>query len=281
MPLDITSKVRLANGVDMPFLGLGTYKSTEGGDVERAVSVALEAGYRSLDTASMYENEMGIGRAVRGSGVPREEVFIATKAWNDEQGEKRVQRAVDESLKRLGLDYVDLYLVHWPIPRLMASTWRGMERILESGRVRAIGVCNFLEHHLERLAEVAEIAPMVNQVEHHPRLQQPGLRSYCQDQGIALEAWAPIMRGRVNDIAELVQIGERHGKSAVQVTLRWMLQHGVVVIPKSVHAVRIRENAELFDFELSVEEMEAIDALDMGEAGRFGKHPDEFEDGET
>jgi len=276
MSLHINSTTRLANGVEMPLLGLGTYKSSEGGDVERAVRIALEVGYRSIDTASMYENEDGIGLAVRNSGVPREEVFVATKAWNDEQGERDIQKAIDSSLRRLGFDYVDLYLVHWPISRIMASSWRGMERILERGRTRAIGVCNFLVPHLEQLAGLAEVAPMVDQVEHHPRLQQPELQAYCRNRGIALQAWAPIMRGRVNEIPELAEIGERHDKSPAQVTLRWMLQNGVVTIPKSVNERRIRENADLFDFELSAEEVQRIATLDHGEAGRFGKHPDEF-----
>lgn len=278
MKLDMHSTVRLANGVEMPLLGFGTYKMVDDAEVERAVLTALEVGYRSIDTASMYENERSIGRALRASGLVREELFVATKVWNDEQGEEGVRGAMERSLGRLGLDYVDLYLVHWPIPRLYESTWRGMQALLAEGRTRAIGVCNFLEPHLEALGAVADVPPMVDQVEHHPLLQQPGLRRYCRDRGIALQAWAPIMRGRAAEVPVLVEIAEANGATAVQVALRWALQHGTIVIPKSANPERIRENADLFGFELSDGEMAAIDALDRGEAGRSGKHPDEFAD---
>ena len=276
MAFDITRTVRLANGVEMPILGFGTYKIVDQTELERSVLTAFEAGYRSIDTASAYENEEAIGRALRECGLPRDEIFLTTKPWNDEQGEAGVARAIERSLGRLGVDHVDLYLVHWPIPRLYESTWRGMERVLEEGLARAIGVCNFLEHHLEGLSAVAEVMPMVDQVEHHPRLQQPGLRAHCKERGIALEAWAPIMRGRVDEEPVLVRIAEAHGVSPVQVALRWSIQHGTIVIPKSATPERIRVNADLFGFELTAEEMSAIDALDRGEAGRLGKHPDEF-----
>jgi diketogulonate reductase-like aldo/keto reductase len=276
--LDSTSTVRLANGVELPLLGFGTYKITERAEAERSVSIALETGYRSIDTASIYENEEAVGRALRASGVPRDELFITTKAWNDEQGEEGVARAIERSLSRLGLDQVDLYLVHWPIPRLYESTWRGMERALAEGLTRAIGVCNFLEPQLEQLASVTGATPMVDQIEHHPWLQQRSLRQYCRDRGIAVEGWAPVMRGRTKEIPTLVEIAAAHGVSSAQVALRWALQHGTVVIPKSTTPERIRENADLFGFELSDTEMAAIDALDRGEAGRLGKHPDRFAD---
>jgi len=276
MPYDITSTRRLANGVEMPVLGFGTYKIVDDSEVERSVLAALEVGYRSIDTASMYGNEEAIGRAVAASGIPRGELFLATKVWNDEQGEDGVQRALERSLARLGVDHVDLYLVHWPVPSLYESTWRGMERVLEAGMTRAIGVCNFLEPHLETLRRLTGAVPMVDQVEHHPWLQQPGLRLYCEDHGIVMEAWGPVMRGQAAREPGLVRIAAAHGVSPAQVALRWALQHGVVVIPKSTHPERIRENADIFGFELSDEEMAAIDALDRGERGRLGKHPDRF-----
>ncbi|MBE0417671.1 MAG: aldo/keto reductase [Coriobacteriia bacterium] len=276
MTLDITSTVRLANGVKMPLLGFGTYKIVSDADVETSVLTAFEVGYRSIDTASVYDNEEAIGRALRACGIPRNELFLTTKVWNDEQGEEGVARAIERSLTRLGVDRVDLYLVHWPIPRLYESTWRGVERVLQDGLARAIGVCNFLEPHLEQLAAVTGAVPMVDQVEHHPWLQQPELRAYCRDRGIALEAWAPVMRGRTDEVPVLAEIASAHGMSTARVALRWALQHGTVVIPKSATPERIRENADVFGFELSDAEMAAIDALDRGEAGRLGKHPDEF-----
>lgn len=274
MQLDISSTVTLANGVKMPRFGLGTYKASEGREVEAEVAVALEAGYRSIDTASLYRNEAGIGRAIRASGVPREELFLTTKVWNDEQGHVGTLEAFERSLERLGTGYVDLYLVHWPIERHYAGTWHAMEEILDSGHARAIGVCNFLPRHLQELAAIANIQPMVDQVELHPRLQQPELQAYCREHAIVQEAWAPIMRGRVFDIPEMVEIGESHGKSAAQVAIRWVLQSGHIVIPKSVHAERIRENADVFDFELTQDQMAVIAGLDRGE--RIGKDPDSF-----
>lgn len=267
----IGDTVTLANGVEMPRLGLGTYKSTEGGDVERAVTYALELGYRGIDTASMYGNEEGIGRAIAASGVPRSEVFLASKVWNDEQGYDATLAACERSLARLGTDHLDLYLVHWYRTET-PETWRAMERLLAEGTVRAIGVCNHLEHHLEHLLANAAVVPMVNQYEFHPWLQQPGLLGYCEGRDIVVQAWAPLMRGRVAEIPEIVEIGVRHGKTAAQVTLRWILQHGVTTIPKSVHRERIAENADVFDFQLTVDEMRAIDLLDRGE--RLGAHPD-------
>lgn len=274
MVLDIASTVRLANGLDRPVLGFGTYKIVSPDEVERSVLSAFEAGYRSIDTASIYDNEEAIGRALSACGIPRDELFITSKAWNDEQGEDGVARAIERTLKRLRVDRVDLYLVHWPIPRLYDSTWRGMERVLADGLARAIGVCNFLVPHLQELAARTGAVPMVNQVEHHPWLQQPELRAYCRDRGIVVEGWGPVMRGRAGEEPVLAEIAAAHGVSSARVALRWALQHGVVVLPKSVTPERIRENADLFGFELTHEEMAAIDALDRGEAGRLGQHPD-------
>ncbi len=275
MGLSITSTIRLTNGVEMPRLGFGTYKMY-GSEAVAAVHEALEAGYRSIDTASVYENEVEVGQGIATSGVPREELFVATKPWNDEQGEDGVIEALERSLERLALDYVDLYLVHWPFPQLYESTWRGMERALESGKTRAIGVCNFLGEHLDALARVADVPPMVDQIEHHPYLQQPALRATLAERSIALEAWSPIARGRVLDDPALEAIAGAHDVTTAQVVLRWILQHGGVAIPKSVTPARIRENSDLFRFELSDAQMTAIDALDRGESGRFGKHPDHY-----
>lgn len=269
-----TDTIDIAPDVAMPRLGFGTYRSAPGEETERAVRWALGAGYRSIDTAALYQNEEGVGSAIRTAGIERERLFVATKVWNDDQGYRSTLRAFDESLTRLGFDYVDLYLVHWAIPSLMQDTWRAMEEIARSGRARAIGVCNHLPHHLEALAAFATISPAVDQVEFHPRLSQPDLQRYCAEHSIALEAWAPIMRGRVNNVPELVEIARAHGRTAAQVSLRWILQKGHIAIPKSVHRDRILENADIFGFELTAEEMDVIDGLDRAE--RIGSDPNRF-----
>jgi methylglyoxal/glyoxal reductase len=272
--VSLQDQVALSEGVRMPRLGLGTYRAAGGFEVEDEVRAGLEIGYRGIDTASMYGNEGGVGRALRASGLARDDVFVATKVWNDEQGYEGTLAACAGSLLRLGVDCVDLYLIHWPIPRLMGETWRAMEQLLASGMTRSIGVCNFLPAHLDQLLGLAEVPPAVDQVEHHPRLQQPELREYCASRGIVMQAWAPVMRGRVFDIPELVAIADAHGKTAAQVSIRWILQHGVTTIPKSVHVERLRENADVFDFELTDEEMAAIDRLDMGR--RIGPDPNGY-----
>lgn len=272
--VSLADRVPLSSGATMPRLGLGTYKSAGGREVVSEVTAGLELGYRGIDTASLYGNEVGVGRAIAESGVPRGELFVATKVWNDDQGYRATLDAFDRSLEKLRMDYVDLYLIHWPIPELMAATWRAMEEIYESRCARTVGVCNFLAHHLEELCAVATVPPAVNQVEHHPHLQQPQLREYCRDKGVVLQAWAPVMRGRVFDVPILVEIAERHGVTPAQVSIRWILQHEVTTIPKSVHSERVRENADVFGFELSPADMAAIDALDRGE--RMGPDPDRF-----
>jgi len=269
--------VTLSNGVRMPWLGLGTWRSADGDEVEAAVRVALEAGYRHVDTAAVYRNETGVGRAIRESGVAREDVFVTTKLWNDAQreGPDAVRRAFDESLARLGLDELDLYLVHWPVEGCWRDAWRVLEDLYEEGRCRAIGVSNFLVHHLEALLEDCRIVPMVNQVEFHPWLVQPELLATCRARGIQHEAWSPLMQGRFLELPELAEIGRAHGRTPAQVLLRWNLQKGSVTIPKSVRPERIRENMGIFDFALAHEEVARIDALDRGE--RIGPHPDEIE----
>lgn len=279
MPADLELRsladtVEIAPGVHMPRLGLGTYKSGEGPDVEGEVAFGLSIGYRLVDTAALYGNEEGVGKALRAGTVPREGVFITTKLWNADQGYDSTLKAFGTSLGRLGVDTVDLYLIHWPWSERMRDTWRAMEELLASGRTRAIGVCNFRPHHLDELAEFATTMPAVNQCEFHPRLQQPDLQGACAARGITLQAWAPLMRGRVNLIPELVEIASRHRKTPAQVSIRWILQKGVVTIPKSVHTSRIAENCDVYDFELAPDEMVAIDALDCGQ--RIGPDPDTY-----
>ena len=272
----IHDRAALHNGLKMPWLGLGTWKSAEGAEVEQAVRAALELGYRHVDTAAVYGNERGVGRAVRESGVPREQVFVTTKVWNDAQraGPAAVKRAFDESLRKLGMDYVDLYLVHWPVKGKYKDTWRALEEIYATGRVKAIGVSNFMPHHLNDLLSGAAVVPMVNQVEFHPRLLQRDLLELCRRNGIVEVAWSPLMRGKVDDLRDIRDVAEKYEKTPAQVVLRWDLQHGVGTIPKSVRRERLVENAAVFDFELSPQDMTAIDSLDRGE--RTGPDPDNF-----
>ena len=271
---DIGTYIQLNNGVKMPLLGLGVYKTKEGKEVREAIHYAFEAGYRHIDTASYYENEEGVGQAIKSSNIPREEIFLTTKVWNDEQGNEKTLRAFDNSLKKLGLEYVDLYLIHWPVPGKYLETWRAFEKIHQEGRARAIGVCNCLQHHLEDFLSHSEIKPMVLQNEFHPRLIQQDLIKFCKENEIQYEGWSPLMRGRILQNETLKDLASHYRKTIAQIILRWHLQKGVVVIPKSVHKNRIQENADVFDFELNTEDMRVIDSLDRGE--RTGAHPDNF-----
>ncbi len=270
----LADTVEIAPGVMMNRLGLGTYKANEGPDVEGEVEFGLSIGYRLVDTAALYGNEGSVGEALRASGIPREELFVTTKLWNTEQGYDTTLAAFDASLAALNMDYVDLYLIHWAMPATTADTWRAMEEILASGRTRAIGVCNFLPHHIDDLMQTANVPPAVNQFEFHMRLQQPELVAYCREHGITMQAWAPIMRGRVNLIPELVEIAQRHRKTPAQISIRWILQQGITTIPKSVHSDRIAENADVYGFALSDSEMAVIAGLDTAE--RIGPDPDRF-----
>jgi methylglyoxal/glyoxal reductase len=272
--MNIQSTVTLINGVQMPLFGLGVFLSKEGHEVEYAVLKALEAGYRHVDTAAVYGNERGVGKALKNSGIPRNEVFITSKVWNSDQGYQTTFDAFEESIERLDTNYIDLYLIHWPKGALSIETWKAMEDIYTQGRVKAIGVSNFLVHHLEMLWPHCKIPPMVNQVEFHPYLQQPPLQQFCIDHRIQLEAWSPIMKGRVNNIPLLQELSGKYGKTPVQITLRWELQKQIVTIPKSVHNERILSNADLFDFEISAEDMQKIDGLDKH--FRIGADPDNF-----
>lgn len=274
MPTSITDTAVLSNGVKMPWLGLGVFKVEDGSSVAEVVKNAIRLGYRSIDTAKVYQNESGVGQAIRECGVPREELFITTKVWNADQGYESTLQAFEESRKRLGLDYLDLYLIHWPVKGKYVETWRALVHLYKQGLVKAIGVSNFQIHHLEDVIRDSGVVPMVNQVEYHPHLSQKPLLAFCKQNGIQLEAWSPLAQGRLTDHPVLADIGSKYGKTASQVILRWDLQNGVVTIPKSVREERLKENADVFDFSLTPEEMEGIDALNLDQ--RVGPDPDNF-----
>lgn len=267
--------VELNNGVSIPQLGFGVFQVPDE-ETTSAVRHALEAGYRAIDTAAIYGNEAGVGRALAESGLPREDVFVTTKVWNTDQGYDATLRAFDASLDRLGLDHVDLYLIHWPTPArdLYQESWRALTRLAAEGRIRAAGVSNFQPAHLQRLLDAGDLVPAVNQIELHPGLQQAELRAFHADHGIATQAWSPLAQGAVLDDPAITAIAERLHKSPAQVVLRWHLQLGNIVIPKSVTPARISENIDVFDFELTAGDMAAIADLDRGH--RTGPHPDEL-----
>ncbi|EST89392.1 aldo/keto reductase [Vagococcus lutrae] len=274
--MDISSTKILANDVAMPRLGLGVWKAADDEEVINAVKWAIETGYRSIDTAAIYKNERGVGQGIRESGIKREELFVTSKVWNDEQGYESTLAAFEESLEKLQLDYLDLYLIHWPVAGKYKDTWRALEKLYKDGRVRAIGVCNFHPHHLDDLITDAEIKPMVNQVELHPLLNQKELRDYCAKHEIAIEAWSPLGQGHLLEDERLAAIGEKYHKTPAQIILRWDLENDIVTIPKSVNQERIAQNADIFDFELTDEDRQAIDNMHTGE--RFGTNPDEFDE---
>ncbi|MGI9544445.1 MAG: aldo/keto reductase, partial [Cyclobacteriaceae bacterium] len=244
-------------------------------EVEDAVKFALDSGYRSIDTAAIYRNEEGVGKAIKNNGIPREEIFLTTKVWNSDQGYEETLMAFENSRKLLRTNYMDLYLIHWPVEGKYKQTWRALEKLYSDGKVKAIGVSNFMVSHLQEILATCEVVPMVNQIEYHPYLQQREVHQLCQQHKIQLEAWSPLMKGEILKVPEVLAIAEKYGKTPVQVVLRWDLQHGVVTIPKSVNADRIEDNAKIYDFELSETEMACIDALEKGQ--RFGPDPNNFD----
>jgi 2,5-diketo-D-gluconate reductase A len=267
--------IELNDGTTIPQLGFGVFQVPPD-ETEKAVAEALEAGYRHIDTAAAYRNEAGVGRAIAASGIPRDELFITTKLWNDEQGHDQAIQAFAASAERLALDVLDLYLIHWPVPMAdkFVETFQAFTELQADGRVRSIGVSNFHEPHLRRVIDEVGVTPSVNQIELHPYLQQRHLRDVHAELGIVTEAWSPIAQGAVLDDPVITRIAEAHGRTPAQVALRWHVQLGNVVIPKSVTPARIRENMAIFDFELSAEDLDAIAQLDRGE--RTGPDPDEF-----
>jgi len=271
---DIKGSVKLSNDLEMPYLGLGVYKMNDGNEVINAINHALDAGYRHIDTASLYGNERGVGKAVRNHPVGRENVFVTSKVWNSDQGYDNTIKAFHRSLEELGFDYLDLYLIHWPVKGKYKETYKALETLYNEGKIKAIGISNFMQHHIDDLLQSAKIIPMVNQYEFHPHLVQPELLEVCKKHNIQPESWSPLMQGSVFKIKELKTVAEKYNKTIAQITLRWNLQKGVVTIPKSVNKERIILNSQLFDFEISNDDMFLIDSLDKGL--RVGPNPMRF-----
>ena len=261
MLLTLKSSAKLNNGVEIPYLGLGVYQSPPGEITLRAVRYALKIGYRQIDTAELYGNEKDVGRALRESGIRREDVFITTKVWNSHQGYDSTLYACEGSLGRLGLSYVDLYLIHWPVQGLGDETWRAMIKLLHQGKTRAIGVSNYSIRELNELLEKSDIVPAVNQVEFHPFLYQEDLLRFCKNNNIQLEAYSPLTRGKRLNHPKILELAKKYNKTLAQVLIRWSLQHNVIVIPKSIHEARIKENSQVFDFQLEPKDMKLLDSL--------------------
>ncbi|MEH7303733.1 aldo/keto reductase [Neobacillus drentensis] len=272
---NLQSTTTLNNGVKMPWFGLGVFKVEEGPELVNAVKTAIQHGYRSIDTAAIYENEEGVGQGIREAGIAREDLFVTSKVWNADLGYESTLAAYQTSLNKLGLEYLDLYLIHWPVEGKYKEAWRALETLYKEGRVRAIGVSNFQTHHLEDLMKDAEIKPMVNQVEYHPRLTQKEVQAFCREHGIQMEAWSPLMQGQLLDNEVLVGIAAKYNKSVAQIILRWDLQNGVITIPKSTKEHRIIANSQVFDFELTQQDMHQIDQLNQNH--RVGPDPDNFD----
>jgi len=272
---DLKGTFTLHNGVEMPYFGLGVYLSEDGKEVTNAVKWALDDGYRHIDTASVYGNEEGVGIGIKESGVDRKDIFVVSKVWNSDQGYKSTIKSYESSLKRLNLDYLDLYLVHWPVKGKYKETWRAMEYLYKHRGVRAIGVSNFMQHHLEDLLTSSEIVPMVNQMEFHPYLVQQELIDFCNKNTIQYEAWSPLMQGYIFELDIMKDLAEKYNKTIAQIVLRWDLQKGVVTIPKSAKKERIRANADIFDFELTDGDVKKLEQLDRGK--RFGPDPNNFD----
>lgn len=261
MTLSINSKITLNNGISMPLFGLGVFLAGQGKEAYSAVNHALDIGYRLIDTAAYYKNEADIGRAVKDSSVPREDIFVTTKVWNDDHGYDQTLKAFNKSLSKLGLDYIDLYLIHWPVQGKRLETWKALEKLYEEGKVRSIGVSNYMIHHLDELFESSSTIPAVNQVEFSPYLYLNDLLDYCVDKKIQLEAYSPLTRTRKFNDPPLVNIAQKHSKTPAQILIRWALEHNVVVIPKSANKERISENANVFDFVLDKDDMSVLDNI--------------------
>lgn len=262
--MDLNSTFTLNNGVTIPRLGLGVFQTRPGDEVVNAVKWALEVGYRHIDTARIYRNEAGVGQAIRESDIPRENLFVTTKLWNSDQGYDETLRACEASLKELGLEYVDLYLMHWPVPDKRLASWQAMERLQQEGRVRSIGISNFMKRHVEELLGSAEIKPVVNQIEMSPFIYEfrKDTIDFCRDQNIYIESYSPLTKGRKLSDPKLVALAEKYGKSPAQILIRWSLQHDFITIPKSANENRIRENAQVYDFQLSREDMNTLNSFD-------------------
>lgn len=269
---NLSDKTTLNNGVQMPMLGLGVWQANDGSEVEKAVGCAIDVGYKSIDTAAIYGNETGVGNAVKNSNVNRSELFITSKLWNSDQGYEKTLKAFDVSMKKLQLDYLDLYLIHWYKKETFQESWKALEKLYTEGRIKAIGVSNFLVHHLEELLENAEIVPAVNQIELQPYLTQPKLIDFCKKNKIQVEAWSPLMQGNIFDVVEIKNLAMKYNKTEVQIVLRWNLQSGIVTIPKSVNEQRIIANSKIYDFEISENDIDLINSLDK--YYRFGPDPD-------
>lgn len=278
----LTDVYTLSNGVAIPWVGFGTWQTPDGQVAADSVKAALAAGYRHIDTASIYKNEAGVGQGIRESGVPREEIFVTTKIWNNKRGYEKTRESVEKSLERLGLDYLDMVLIHWPAAphrvenweELNQSTWQALTDLYKEGKIRAIGVSNFKPHHLKALLE-AEVKPMVNQIELHPGMTQQETVDLCKEHGILLEAWSPLGCGRLLDHPFLAELAAKYGKSVAQVCIRWCLQKGFLPLPKSVTPARIQQNAQVFDFVISDEDMAAMDAMEN--VGWSGLDPDQVD----
>jgi methylglyoxal/glyoxal reductase len=276
---NINDRVKLNNGVEMPVLGLGVFQIEDGQVVIDSVKAAIRNGYRSIDTAAIYQNEEGVGQGIKEAleenGLKREELFVTSKVWNADLGYQSTLDAFELSLNKLGLDYLDLYLIHWPVEGKFVEAWKALETLYKNGKVKAIGMSNFQIHHLKEVMDHAEIMPMINQIELHPMLSQVELREFLKENAIQVEAWAPLMQGQLFENETLLDIASKHNKSIAQVVLRWHLQNGVVIIPKSIKEHRIQENANIFDFELTEEEMEKINSLNQNH--RVGPDPNNFD----
>ena len=270
----LSSRVKLNNGVEIPYLGLGTFQSQDGDQTYDAVKWAIEAGYRHIDTAAIYGNEVSVGKAIKDTGIARDEIFITTKLWNEDMRKDNQLQAIDASLERLGIDYVDLYLIHWPVKEKFVESWKKMEEIYKSGKARAVGISNFNIHHIESIMAVSDLLPAVNQCECSPELTQVELADYCKAKGIQFQPYSPLGQGNTLKNPKIIAIGEKYGKSAAQVILRWGYQRGFINIPKSITKSRIEENAQIFDFELSDEDFNEMFTMNNGT--RYCADPETF-----